>query len=207
MREVRVGRPLRAACLGAVLALGAAACSGSGDKPLADEPTVGTSATAAAAPTEAPVPSPEDSAPASAVPAPSPSTSPTASAVASPTATPTPSPTRGPSASPTPSPSTSPRGAGGDTSPGGSAEREVDVRITGGRVSPPPSHVDVAKGTYVTLRVTSDVADELHVHGYDREVPLQAKVPAVLSFVADTSGSFDVETHESGLTLFQLRVR
>ena len=63
------------------------------------------------------------------------------------------------------------------------------------------------KGDRVTLRVTSDRADTLHVHGYDRELPLPAGKPATLTLTADRTGLFEVETHESGLLLTQLVVR
>jgi hypothetical protein len=55
--------------------------------------------------------------------------------------------------------------------------------------------------------VTSDRSDELHVHGYDKTVPLAPGSPAVVQFVADLPGVFEVETHDSGLLLFQLVVR
>ncbi|RZS90121.1 hypothetical protein EV189_1904 [Motilibacter rhizosphaerae] len=86
-------------------------------------------------------------------------------------------------------------------------ERAVTVTITKGRVSPPPSHVDVAVGTPVAITVSEDRDDVVHVHGYDEEVALHAGTPVVIRFVADQTGTFEVETHETGLTLFQLVVR
>ncbi|MEU8527222.1 MULTISPECIES: hypothetical protein [Streptomyces] len=85
--------------------------------------------------------------------------------------------------------------------------RTVTLTITGRSVQPPPSRVELKKGDRVTLRVTSDRADTLHVHGYDRELPLAAGRPATLTFTADRTGLFEVETHESGLVLTQLVVR
>ena len=84
---------------------------------------------------------------------------------------------------------------------------EVSVRISGGTVEPPPSSVEVEEGATVRLRVTSDTADELHVHGYDEEEALAPGRESVLEFVADRSGAFEVETHESGRTLLRLLVR
>ncbi|MGW0803174.1 hypothetical protein [Nonomuraea sp. NPDC002799] len=89
--------------------------------------------------------------------------------------------------------------------PGGRADAEISV--TGGRVSPPPGWLEVVKGRQVSITVTSDVADELHVHGYDLTARLRPGVPVTVRFTADLSGVFEVETHESGLVLTQLAVR
>ncbi|WP_318206978.1 hypothetical protein [Streptomyces sp. SJL17-1] len=86
-------------------------------------------------------------------------------------------------------------------------ERTVDITVSGTTVQPPPSRVELKKGERLTLRVTSDRADTLHVHGYDRELPLSPGTPATLTLTADRTGLFEVETHESGLLLTQLVVR
>ncbi|MFF1509390.1 hypothetical protein [Streptomyces sp. NPDC058326] len=85
--------------------------------------------------------------------------------------------------------------------------RTVTLTVTGTTVSPPPSRIELKKGDRLTLRVTSDRADTLHVHGYDRELPLSPGTPATLTLTADRTGLFEVETHESGLVLTQLVVR
>ncbi|MFF3774904.1 hypothetical protein [Streptomyces sp. NPDC002232] len=85
--------------------------------------------------------------------------------------------------------------------------RTVTLTLTGTTVEPPPSRIELKKGERLTLRVTSDRADTLHVHGYDRELPLSPGVPATLTLTADRTGLFEVETHESGLVLTQLVVR
>ncbi|MGO4633662.1 hypothetical protein AB4225_22405 [Streptomyces sp. 2RAF24] len=87
------------------------------------------------------------------------------------------------------------------------AGRTLTVTVSGDSVQPPPSRVELKKGERLTLRVTSDRADTLHVHGYDRELPLPAGTPATLTFTVDRTGLFEVETHESGLVLTQLVVR
>jgi hypothetical protein len=67
--------------------------------------------------------------------------------------------------------------------------------------------VEVASGSTIRLVVTSDVDDELHVHGADETAALVASVPTTLEFTISESGTFDVETHDSGLLLVQLLVR
>ncbi|MFD9029943.1 hypothetical protein ACFVZW_02075 [Streptomyces sp. NPDC059567] len=89
------------------------------------------------------------------------------------------------------------------TAPG----RTVEITVTGTSVQPPPSRIELKKGERVTLRVTSDRSDTLHVHGYDRELPLAPGKPTSLTLTADRTGLFEVETHESGLLLTQLAVR
>jgi FtsP/CotA-like multicopper oxidase with cupredoxin domain len=83
----------------------------------------------------------------------------------------------------------------------------AEIRIEGGKVSPPPGWLEVARGQTVTITVTSDVPDEVHVHGYDVTADLRPGEPATVTFTAGRSGVFEVETHESGLVLVQVAVR
>ncbi|MFB7517045.1 hypothetical protein [Streptomyces sp. NPDC056144] len=93
------------------------------------------------------------------------------------------------------------------STPSADAGRTVTLSITGKTVQPPPSRIELKKGERLTLRITGDRADTVHVHGYDREVPLSPGTPATLTLTADRTGLFEVETHESGLLLTQLVVR
>ncbi|MFI8326031.1 hypothetical protein [Streptomyces sp. NPDC085529] len=113
----------------------------------------------------------------------------------SPTSTLSPVPPTGPTPTRTPAPPPTPAG------------RTLDIRVTGSTVTPAPSRVEVRKGERITLRVTSDRADTVHVHGYDREAVLAPGTPVILDLTADRTGLFEVETHESGLVLTQLVVR
>ena len=101
-------------------------------------------------------------------------------------------------------------GAGsGSSSPSADTEQavEISVAVTDGKVEPKPRRVEVAKDSQVRLIVTSDVDDELHVHGYEVEAELEAGRPTTVELVADQTGIFEVETHESELELLQLEVR
>ncbi|MFE6714845.1 hypothetical protein [Streptomyces sp. NPDC057695] len=102
-----------------------------------------------------------------------------------------------PPATPPPAPEPAPTPTG----------RTVDITVSGSTVAPPPSRIELKKGERLTLRVTSDRADTLHVHGYDRELPLSPGTPATLTLTVDRTGLFEVETHGSGLLLTQLVVR
>jgi plastocyanin len=104
-----------------------------------------------------------------------------------------------------PAPSTST--ASTSASPAGAAAVvEIKVAVDGGKVVPRPSVHKVRRGQTVRLVVTSDEADELHVHGYDKSAKLPAGDPVTLEFTADQTGRFEVETHESDLQLLQLEV-
>lgn len=85
--------------------------------------------------------------------------------------------------------------------------QEVEVSVAGGEVTPPPGRVEVTRGDRVRVTVSSDEADEVHVHGYELEGTVGPGQPFVVEFVADADGQYEVETHDAGLLLFQLLVR
>jgi hypothetical protein len=82
----------------------------------------------------------------------------------------------------------------------------VAVNISGGTVRTPSRRVTVRRGRVVRIVLTSDTAEEFHLHGYDRELELKPGVPGVLRFVADQPGVFEAELHGSGARVFELRV-
>ena len=84
--------------------------------------------------------------------------------------------------------------------------RRIEVSVGEGRVSGDTGRVPVSLGETVTLVVTSDVADELHVHGYDLTAAIAADRPASLAFAAETPGVLEVELHDAGLPLLSLQV-
>ena len=90
--------------------------------------------------------------------------------------------------------------------PGTPAGQRIEVTVAGGQVSGDTGRVPVAAGEEVTLVVTSDVADEIHVHGYDLTVALAPSRPAQLTFAATVPGVFEVELHEAGTVLLALQV-
>ena len=84
---------------------------------------------------------------------------------------------------------------------------EIRVEVRDGTGRPSVRRVEVQQGEQVRLTVTSDVDDEVHVHGVDVEKRLRAGQPADLQFRVRQPGIFPVETHEEGLELLQLEVR
>ena len=85
-------------------------------------------------------------------------------------------------------------------------EQRIEVTFANGKASGSTGRVQVAKGTSVTLVVTSDVADEVHVHGYDIEKELTAGTPVTLQFDATVAGIFEVELHHAETVLLRLQV-
>jgi hypothetical protein len=84
---------------------------------------------------------------------------------------------------------------------------EFELTVAGGKLVSGPAVIQVAQGTEVTLRIRSDRADELHLHGYDLHARIDADEPAELTFTADKSGRFEYELHDSHLELGALEVR
>ncbi len=67
--------------------------------------------------------------------------------------------------------------------------------------------VSVPKGTEVTIALTDASADqEYHLHGYDIEVAAAKGETGKISFTADQTGQFDVESHDTEATLLVLVV-
>ncbi|HET8970448.1 MAG TPA: hypothetical protein VFN19_05255 [Candidatus Nanopelagicales bacterium] len=103
-------------------------------------------------------------------------------------------------AAPTPAASTPP------VEPTPATAVELDVTIAAGKVTPAAANVPVPLGSPVVIKVTSDVADEVHLHGYAIEKEVSAGGTARFDFTADQAGTFELETHESGLLLAKLVV-
>jgi ABC-type glycerol-3-phosphate transport system substrate-binding protein len=94
----------------------------------------------------------------------------------------------------------------GDAGSGGKTDT-IRVAVNNGKVTPATHREPVTKGDTVKLVVTTDTADEVHVHGVDIEKETSPGKPVTITFVAKDPGIYEVETHESGLQLLQLEVR
>jgi hypothetical protein len=110
-------------------------------------------------------------------------------------------------------PDSSPEAAtSGSTAPGGSSTspaaggKRIEVTFAHGKATGDTGRVQVSTGTAVTLVVTSDVADTVHVHGYDIEKELTPGTPVTLEFDATVAGVFEVELHEANTVLLRLQV-
>lgn len=102
-------------------------------------------------------------------------------------------------------PGSNPAGASAKP-PAASSVRTINVKVRGGKASGDTGRITVPLGTPVVLSVSSDVADEIHVHGYDRKANVPAGATASVVFTANTPGVFEVELENSKLQLLQLQV-
>ncbi|MDX6691856.1 MAG: hypothetical protein QOG15_3313 [Solirubrobacteraceae bacterium] len=62
------------------------------------------------------------------------------------------------------------------------------------------------KGDTVKFTVKSDVADEIHVHGYDLKKNVPAGGQATMSFKADADGIYEAELEKRGVQIAELRI-
>lgn len=108
----------------------------------------------------------------------------------------------GGSAATTTTPSTAATSSATTGAPAGSVVR---ITVAGGQAHG-PQEVEVAAGDQVTIQITSDVADEVHVHGYDLTAEVAAGGTAELTFTADLPGVYEVELEAAHLPLFELTV-
>jgi ABC-type glycerol-3-phosphate transport system substrate-binding protein len=64
----------------------------------------------------------------------------------------------------------------------------------------------VSKNDHVVLVITSDVADEIHLHGYDKSKDVSAGGTIRLPFTATLPGRFEVELEQRGVQIADLTV-
>jgi heme/copper-type cytochrome/quinol oxidase subunit 2 len=83
----------------------------------------------------------------------------------------------------------------------------IELTYAGGEITGDTGRVEVALGDTVVLRVTSDVAEEVHVHGVDEYIDLPAGETTEATFVADVPGVFELELHGSGTLLTRMQVQ
>jgi plastocyanin len=69
------------------------------------------------------------------------------------------------------------------------------IRIKGGKVVGGPPDIKVQKGDHIRIVVSSDAHDDIHLHGYDIEKPVEPGAPAQFNFTANIEGIFEIESH------------
>jgi heme/copper-type cytochrome/quinol oxidase subunit 2 len=87
------------------------------------------------------------------------------------------------------------------------AKRRIwDIVMKNGKRVSEPAVLQVHQGDEVTLRVTSDAPDELHLHGYNLSLQVVPETTATLRFTAKLTGRFPVESHKTEATLGAVEV-
>ncbi|MFI5695916.1 cupredoxin domain-containing protein [Kribbella sp. NPDC051586] len=89
---------------------------------------------------------------------------------------------------------------------GEQADVTIDVTVANGKVNPSGATIKVKAGQTVLVKAISDAAEEVHIHGYDKELELTPGKPASVKFTANMKGTFEVETHKSGKLVAKLVV-
>jgi len=69
------------------------------------------------------------------------------------------------------------------------------INVKGGVIDGDVKSIKVAKGDTVRIVVSSDVPDEIHLHGYDIEKEAAPGKPARFKFKATLEGAFELESH------------
>ncbi len=83
----------------------------------------------------------------------------------------------------------------------------VRIVVRDGKVVGGLKQATIDQGKRALLVVSSDVADEVHLHGYDKSVDVTPGKPARLAFVASIPGRFEVELEDRGLQIADIEVR
>ena len=83
----------------------------------------------------------------------------------------------------------------------------VDITIAKGQVTPTNATLQATVAQPITLRVTSDAPDELHVHSVpDHKFPVAAAANQTFQFSVDVPGNVDVELHHLDKTIATIQV-
>jgi hypothetical protein len=83
-----------------------------------------------------------------------------------------------------------------------------DVTVAHGEVTPSNATWHAKVGQPITVRVTSDAPDELHVHSSpDHEFEVVAAPNQAFTFTVDVPGSVEIELHKLDKTIATLQVQ
>ena len=95
----------------------------------------------------------------------------------------------------------------GSTSTATTPEPAVQtVRVVNGQPAGGIKTISYTKGDQIRLKVQSDTADEIHVHGYDLKKDVTAGGSVEFDFKATIEGRFEVELENAGTQIAILQV-
>ena len=83
----------------------------------------------------------------------------------------------------------------------------IRVEVKGGKPVGGIQRATVKKGQNVAVVVHSDIADEVHLHGYDLHKDVPAGGTARITFPATIAGVFDAELEQRKLQILELTVK
>jgi FtsP/CotA-like multicopper oxidase with cupredoxin domain len=86
-------------------------------------------------------------------------------------------------------------------------DQTIRITYAGGKVVGGAQLVKVKQGGTVAIVVTSDVADEVHFHGYDLEADVAKGGTVTITFTAKAAGRYIVELEKLGRRLATLQIQ
>ncbi len=82
----------------------------------------------------------------------------------------------------------------------------ISVSVPGDK-APTVKHFTIQQGRQVVFVVKSELADEVHLHGYDLTADVAPGEPATIRFKATAPGVFEAELESRSLPIAELEVR
>lgn len=95
---------------------------------------------------------------------------------------------------------------GGTRNEPGAEPEPVALEFAGGVVIGGVETIEVTSSEEITMTVTSDVQEELHVHGVDLYEDLPPGEEVEVTFTPEAEGVFEIELHDSGELIANLEV-
>ena len=92
------------------------------------------------------------------------------------------------------------------TAPAEPAVVRISISVPGDK-APTVKKFTVKQGRQVEFVVESELADEVHLHGYDLSADVAPGEPATIRFKATAPGLFEVELESRSLPIAELEVR
>jgi hypothetical protein len=86
-------------------------------------------------------------------------------------------------------------------------EQVPRITVVGGQPQGGVQDLEFSTGEEVRFEIVSDIAEHVHVHGYDVFQDVEPGKPAELAFPADIDGVFEVELEDSHVQIAELTVQ
>ena len=86
-------------------------------------------------------------------------------------------------------------GTDATTTPAQPQATKIDIR--GGEVAGGAAEIHAKNGDTVVIVVSADAPDDIHLHGYDIEKPVEPGKPVTFRFKANLEGQFEIESHKA----------
>jgi hypothetical protein len=86
------------------------------------------------------------------------------------------------------------------------APRVATINVVNGKADGGIKTITFSKGDQIRLKVNSDTADEVHIHGYDIHKDVDAGGSVRFTFPASIDGRFEIELEDAKEQIAQLEV-